>query len=147
MRLEYLCDVQLDFEESQAMVRPFGGEEGSVFVLGGGTVAGERLRGTVRGVNHAHRRTDGIMQPNISGVITTDDNAAIVFRMRGLTTWQQTAEGPKGDQISWMSFETESERYAWMNNARCVLEGMVRLIPGRGASGPCRVYLCVNEML
>lgn len=147
MRLEYLCDMQPAFNESPVQTRPFGGEEGTLFALGSGTVTGERLRGMARCVNHAHRRNDGVMLPNINGIITTDDNAAIVFHMHGLTPWLQTPHGPKGDQVSWIGFETDAEQYCWLNNVRCVLEGAVQLVPRRGASGPTRVYICVNEMV
>jgi|SRR5580765_3925386 uncharacterized protein DUF3237 len=147
MRLEYLCDMNILVNEAQAMVKPHGSEEGSLFVLGGGEIAGERLRGTIRCANHAHRRSDGAMMPDLDGTITTTDGAAIVFHMRGLTTFRTTAEGLLGDQVSWMSFETESEPYRWLNSARCVVEGAVRIVPGRGATGPNRVYICVNEML
>ena len=147
MRLDYLCDMQLTFNESHATTKPHGGEEGSLFVLGDGQVAGERLRGSVRCVNHAHRRNDGAMLPDIHGVITTDDDATILFRMQGLTPWLPTPQGPKGDQISWVMFETEATPYRWLNDARCVLEGVVQVQPGRGATGPTRVYICVNEMV
>ncbi len=147
MRLDYLCDMQLTLNESQAMVKPYGGEEGSIFVLGGGLIAGERLRGTIRCANHAHRRNDGAMLPDLHGVITTENNATILFHMQGLTTWLQTPNGPKGDQVSWITFKTDAEEYRWLNNARCVVEGAVQLLPGRGAAGPTRVYICVNEMV
>ena len=147
MRLEYLCDMQLTLNESQAMTQPHDGEAGALFALGGGTIAGERLRGVVRCANHARRRGDGAMQPDVHGAITTDDNATILFHMQGLTPWLPTPEGPKGDQISWISFETDGEAYRWLNDLRCVLEGVVHLRPGVVASGTVRVYTCVNEMV
>ena len=147
MRLEYLCDMQLTLNESQAMTQPHDGEAGALFALGGGTIAGERLRGVVRCANHARRRGDGAMQPDVHGAITTDDNATILFHMQGLTPWLPTPEGPKGDQISWISFETDTEPYRWLNDLRCVLEGVVYIQPGVGASGTVRVYSCVNEMI
>ncbi len=147
MRLEYLCDMRITLNESQAQARPTGGEEGSLFALGGGSVAGERLRGSIRCANHARRRSDGAMQPDVVGVITTDDHASILFHMRGLTSWLPMPEGPKGDQISWISFETDAEHYRWLNDLRCVLEGVVHIQPGVGASGSVRVYSCVNEMI
>ncbi len=146
MRLDYLCDMQLTLNESPGQARPTG-EEGSLFALGGGTVAGERLRGVARGANHAHRRSDGAMQPDVHGVITTDDNATILFHFQGLTPWLPTPDGPRGDQISWISFETDAAPYRWLNDLRCVLEGVVHLQPGQGASGAVRVYICVNEMV
>ena len=145
MRLDYLCDMQLTLNESSGQARPTG-EEGSLFALGGGTVAGERLRGRLRCANSAHRRSDGAMQPDVHGVITTDDNATILFHLQGLTPWLPTPDGPRGDQISWISFETDAAPYRWLNDLRCVLEGVVHLQP-QGASGGVRVYICVNEMV
>jgi hypothetical protein len=147
MRLDYLCEMQLILNESQAQARPVGGEEGVLFALGSGSVAGERLRGVVRCANHARRRGDGAMRPDVYGVITTDDNAAILFHMQGLTPWRPSPEGPKGDQISWISFETDAASYHWLNDLRCVLEGVVHIQAGVGASGTVRVYACVNEMV
>ena len=146
MRLDYLCDMQLTLNESLGQARSTGGEEGSLFALGGGTVAGERLRGRARCANSAHRRSDGAMQPDVHGVITTDDNATILFHLQGLTPWLPTPDGPRGDQISWISFETDAAPYRWLNDLRCVLEGVVHLQP-QGASGGVRVYICVNEMV
>ena len=146
MRLDYLCDMQLTLNESSGQARSTGGEEGSLFALGGGTVAGERLRGRARCANSAHRRSDGAMQPDVHGVITTDDNATILFHFQGLTPWLPTPDGPKGDQISWISFETDAAPYRWLNDLRCVVEGVVHLQP-QGASGAVRVYICVNEMV
>src|SRR6185312_12278483 len=125
MRLDYLCDMRITLNESQAQARSPGGEEGALFVLGGGSVTGERLRGSLRCANSARRRSDGVMRPDIHGVITTDDHATILFHMQGLTTWLPTPEGPKGDQVSWISFETDAEHYRWLNDMRCVLEGDV----------------------
>jgi hypothetical protein len=147
MRLDYLCDLQITLNESQAMVKPYGGEEGSLFVLGSGIIDGKRLRGTVRCVNHARRRSDGTMLPDLHGVITTNDDIIILFHMQGLTSWLPSPEGPKGNLVSWITFETDAEEYRWLNNAPCVLEGAVQLLPGRGATGPTRVYICVNEMI
>ena len=147
MRLDYLCDMQLTLNESQAQARPTGGEEGGLFALGGGSVAGERLRGVVRCANHARRRGDGAMQPDVYGVITTDDNATVLFHVQGITPWLPSPEGPKGDQISWISFETDAAPYRWLNDLRCVLEGVVHIQPGVGASGSVRIYACINEMV
>jgi hypothetical protein len=147
MRLDYLCDMQISLNESQALVKPNGGEEGSLFVLGSGIIEGKRLCGTVRCVNHARRRSDGVMLPDLHGVITTNDDVAILFHMHGLTSWLQVPDGPNGNLVSWITFETDAEKYGWLNNAPCVLEGAVQLHPERGATGPTRVYICVNEMI
>ncbi|HEY1389430.1 MAG TPA: hypothetical protein VGF38_12875 [Ktedonobacterales bacterium] len=111
MRLDYLCDMQISLNESQALAKPYGNGEGSLFVLGSGIIEGKRLHGTVRCVNHARRRSDGVMLPDLHGVITTNDGVAILFHLRGLTTWMQAPDGPKGNLVSWLTFETDAEEY------------------------------------
>lgn len=150
MRLTHLCDMELAHEGAAFLVRPFGGEEGTVFGQGGGTVTGERLRGTARWFNHAHRRSDSVMLPDMQGVITTEEGAVVAFSMQGRTVWVPTPEGPVGSQMLHASFEAQDERYRWLNGAVCVSEAVVSL-PGPQA-GPrmirgARVYVCENELL
>ncbi|HEV7127374.1 MAG TPA: DUF3237 family protein [Ktedonobacterales bacterium] len=149
MRLTYLCDIELTFEDDPVLVRPFGGEEGTAFGQGEGTVSGERVRGTVRWSNHAHRRSDGAMLPDLRGVIATEDGATILFAQQGRTVWSETPEGRVGSQLLWVLFETEDARYRWLNDAFCVQEGKVAfpIARGRGHLGSARIYECVNELL
>ena len=149
MRLTHLCDMELAFDDNPVLVRPYGGEEGTAFGQGSGTVMGERLRGTARWDNFAHRRADGSMLPNLRGAITTEDGATILFTMRGRTIGLDTAEGRAGNQLVWVLFEAEDERYRWLSDALCVMEGKVHPNVGRnrGHLGRARVYLCVNELL
>lgn len=150
MRLTHLCDMNLAPEGAVYMVRPNGGEEGTVFGQGGGTVAGERLRGTAQWFNHAHRRDDGVMLPAMQGVITTEEGAVIAFSMQGRTVWVPTPEGTVGNQMLYVSFEAQDEPHRWLNDVVCVSEAIISL-PGRG-TGPrqirgARVYVCENELL
>ena len=67
MQLEYICDMELSYREEALyakkflLVRPFGTEEGTGYGEGDGTVMGPQLRGSLRWVNHPHRRSDGTM--------------------------------------------------------------------------------------
>lgn len=151
MRLIHLCDMDLTHEGAATLLRPYGGEEGTVFGQGSGTVTGERLRGTARWVNCAHRRSDGAMLPRVQGVITTAEGAAITFSMVGRTVRQPTPEGIAGNQVLHVSFEAEDERYHWLNGVVCVSEAVVSL-PGSRGTGPrmnraARVYICENELI
>ena len=91
MRLEHLCDIELCYQslpfgtKKFVLVRPYGGEEGSGYGEGDGTVSGERLRGQVRWVNHPHRRSDGVMLPHAHGLVATDDGALVMFTLQGRT--------------------------------------------------------------
>ncbi|HEV2235474.1 MAG TPA: DUF3237 family protein [Ktedonobacterales bacterium] len=148
MRLEYLCDLNFGFDGPPTLVRPFGSEEGTVFGAGSGSVSGERLRGAARWVNLAHRRSDGVMQPDLHGVITTERGTQVAFTMQGLTTWVQTTDGPAGCQTLRVLFETEDPQLRWLNGAVCVSEGKVSLPnPSNPARllEPAKVYVCVNE--
>jgi hypothetical protein len=149
MRLAHLCDIELTFEADPVMVRPYGGEEGTAFGQGGGSVSGERVRGSVRWVNHPHRRSDGAMLPDLHGAITTDDGATILFVQQGRTSWVETTSGRAGNQVLWVLFETDDARYRWLNDALCVQEGKVhpQIGQGRGHLGQARIYVCVNELV
>lgn len=145
MRLEYLCDMELVYQDAPGLgakfllIRPYGGEEGSGYGEGDGAVTSPRLRGTLRWVNHPHRRGDGAMLPNAHGVIRTDDGAAVMFSLQGRTFF----DGETGKQLLLTLFEAEDERYQWLNKALCVLEGV---IDAERLAMRARVYACKHEL-
>ena len=145
MQLEYLCAMDLvyrkePFYQSEiVIVRPYGGEEGSAYGEGDGTVNGPRLQGRVRWVNHPHRRSDGVMLPDAHGVIMTDDGATILFSLQGRTVFTQA----QGSQLLSVIFETEADSYRWLNTTFCVLEG---LIGGELPQMRARVYVCRSDL-
>lgn len=148
MRLTYLCDIELVSEGTPTLARPYGGEEGTGFGEGSGRVSGERLSGTLRFANYPHRRSDGVMLPDLRGAIATKDGASILFTMRGRTAFRRTDQGPLGCQMVWTLFETEDQRYRWLNDELCVMEGKVVVEQGRPVMvGRARVYVCENELL
>ena len=73
MRLEYICDLELAYREEPTyegkflLVRPYGGEEGTGYGEGDGTLTGPKLQGKAHWVNHPHRRSDGAMLPDVHG--------------------------------------------------------------------------------
>jgi hypothetical protein len=144
MRLEHVCDMDLAYQEVPGiggkvhLIRPYGTEEGSGYGEGDGTVAGPRMEGRLRWVNHPHRRSDGVFLPNAHGLIRTDDGATILFSFQGRTF----SEGGKGKQLLVVTFEAEDERYRWLNRSLCVLEG---LVDGQRLAMRSRVYACHHE--
>jgi hypothetical protein len=145
MRLEHLCDMELVYREEALyggkflVVRPYGGEEGSGYGEGDGSVSGSKLSGTVRWVNHPHRRSDGTMLPDAHGVIVTDDGALVMFTLQGRTFF----ENDTGKQVLTTIFEAEDTRYRWLNATMCILEGMISAERG---SMRARIYACVHEL-
>ena len=81
MQLEYICDMELVYREEPLysakflLVRPYAGEEGTGYGEGDGSVTGPQIQGSLRWVNHPHRRSDGAMLPDADGVILTEDHA------------------------------------------------------------------------
>ena len=145
MQLEYICDMELIYREEAlysdkfVLVRPYEGEEGSGYGEGDGSVTGERIQGSMRWVNHPHRRSDGTMIPEAHGVIVTQDKAIILFTLQGRTVFEQE----QGKQLLSVIFEAEAEAYRWLNGTFCVLEG---LIDAEKLRMRARVYACRSDM-
>jgi len=145
MHLELLGEMELVYRDSSfgekfILASPFGGKEGSGYGEGEGSIKGERINGSLRWVNHPHRRSDGSMLPDAHGVIKTVDSAIILFAMQGRTVWV----GEKGRQLLSVTFESENERYKWLNNTYCVLEGAIDSVALKMRS---RVYVCISDMV
>ena len=144
MRLEHLCDLELSYRTiislgtDFVLVRPYGTEEGAGYGEGDGQVSGPQLNGRVRWVNHPHRRSDRVMLPDAHGIIRTDDEATLLFSFQGRTGFV----GEQGQQLLHVLFETEAEQHLWLNNALCVLEGVIEAGKMRA-----RIYACVNELV
>jgi hypothetical protein len=146
MQLEHICDMELVYREEPfyhgkfLLVRPYDGEEGTGYGEGDGRVTGPRLHGSVRWVNHPHRRSDGTMLPDAHGVILTEDNAVILFTLQGRTVFEQN----QGRQLLSVLFEAEAESYRWLNETFCVLEG---LIDSERLQMRARVYACRSDLV
>ena len=146
MKLEHICDLELVYREEAlysgkfALVRPYGGEEGSGYGEGDGIVSGPRIQGSLRWVNHPHRRNDGNMLPDANGIIVTDDHATILFTLQGRTVFEQD----QGKQLLSVIFETEAEQYKWLNSTFCILEGLINAETMRMRA---RVYSCQSDMV
>ncbi|GAC1486409.1 MAG: hypothetical protein NVS1B1_01550 [Candidatus Limnocylindrales bacterium] len=142
MKLEPLCEMDLAYQGGFALVKPYGGEEGTGYGTGDGTVSGG-LTGNVRWANHPHRRTDGRMLPDAAGEIRTAEGELVMFRLTGRTVFREVNGTRKGGQLLSCLFETDAARLAWLNDALCVVEGVIddklRL--------RLKVFSCVHEGL
>ena len=144
MRLEPLCDLELAYREESlyqgklVVARPYDSPEASAYGEGAGWVNGKRLKGKARWVNHPHCRTDGVWLPNLHGVIQTEDGASILFSLQGRT---QFTPGGQGRQLLTVILETEDDRYKWLNDSLCVLEGVIE-----GFAMRAHVFQCINEL-
>jgi hypothetical protein len=146
MQLEFICDMQLTYREEPltgskfVLVRPYGGEEGTGYGEGDGTVAGPRLQGSLRWINHPHRRSDSVMLPDAHGIILTQDQAVVMFTLQGRTVFEQE----RGKQLLSVIFEAEAEPYRWLNGTYCVLEG---LIDSERLQMRAKVFACRSDLV
>ena len=125
MRLEPLCAFDLHYTSDFHLTRPYGNESGTGWGVGDGRVTGERLTGTAQWSNQPARRGDGAMLPNARGVVATDDGAEVVFDLTGRTIFVDRDGEQVGRQLLLVLLESQDGRYAWLNNAVCVGEGVV----------------------
>ena len=101
----------------------------------GGTVEGERLRGTLMpgGADWMTLRPDGVTMLDVRLVIRTDDDALIMLTYHGLRhgppeVMARLASGEPVDPAEYylrttLYFETSDERYSWLNKLIAVATG------------------------
>jgi hypothetical protein len=79
-----------------------------------GELRGERLTGTIKGVDFGLVRADGRFDLNIQAEITTDDGEKIAFSADGIFTAPdaQTGIGQVRENVR---LTTASSKYAWVN--------------------------------
>ncbi len=125
MRVEELCSLELRYVGGFHLARPYRGEAGLGWGVGDGIVRGARLAGAARWSNQPSRRGDGAMLPNARGVIATDDGAEVFFDLTGRTIWVERDGKELGRQLLLVLFESDDDRYAWLNNCVCMGEGVI----------------------
>lgn len=128
MRLEPVCIFDWTYDADVRVrapgydiVSPYGGAEGIGYGEGRGTATG-RIAGSVVWSNYPRRRSDGRMLPNARGLISTDDGASILFELRGRTIFAGDAPG-RQNLVGW--FESDDDRYRWLNDVVCIADGLI----------------------
>src|SRR4051812_5842494 len=126
IRTRHLFDMSLHVSGMQPIgAAPNGNRR--VGLVGGGSFAGERLRGTVLpgGADWIIARPDGVTTLDVRLVLETDDSAAIGMIYRGLRhgpaeIMQRLDRGEPVDPAQYyfrtaIMFETAAPRYDWLN--------------------------------
>jgi hypothetical protein len=130
MRLDPFYRVTFTTPESWSVTREgTDGSEGQSFLIAEGRAEGG-LEARYRGANFPRRRVDGTLEPAFRGVLETDDGATILFRWDGLA--RLTPSGMR-QLLGAMLHTSDDERYRWLNDRVCAVEGEVR--PRAGGSG------------
>jgi len=151
MQLEDLYRVTFTTPESWTVTRPGGdgaakgaakGAEGQSFLIAEGRAEG-RLSARYRAANYPRRRADGALEPSFRGVLEADDGATILFHWDGLAT--MTPSGMR-QLLGTIQHVTDDDRYTWLNDRVCALEGEVRpRAEGDGFNVVLRVHLMMWE--
>ena len=142
MRLEFLFDAAMHYTDLAFLESPFGGAEGMAFGTGVGTFSGGRLQGEARWSNFPRRREDGVFLPNVCGVLTTDDDAEVLFHFTGYSLASEEVRRI----TSPVTFSAASDRYRWLNSIVAMSEGLLGIEDGVSTIR-LRCYACINEMV
>lgn len=78
-----------------------------------GPVVGQKLRGTVKGIDYLHIRPDGRGQLHIHGEITTEDGKKIALSADGVAIFKDGP--PVGELRENVTLTTSEPDYAWVN--------------------------------
>jgi hypothetical protein len=129
MRFDPFYRVTFTTPESWSVTREgTDGAEGQSFLIAEGRADGG-LSARYRAANYPRRRVDGALEPAFRGVLETDDGATVLFRWDGLAT--RTPSGMR-ELLGTMFHTTGEERYRWLNDRVCAVEGVVRPRPDGG---------------
>lgn len=136
-RLEHLFDAELQYRPEMAAVVSSEGRIGKLIGSGDGTLEGQRLHGTLRWTLFEKQGND-LCETNLTGAIATNDGAQIRFDAKGYALRADKDHPNKWSLASALHFDTENERYQWLNTALAVYEGEFDMNTGRHHS---RVYI------
>jgi hypothetical protein len=144
MRVDQLCMMDLRYTGDFHVVRPYGNESGIGWGIGDGVVTGDRLSGDIQWSNQPRRRGDGVMLPNVRGVIATADGEEVFVDLSGRTVFVDRDGGQVGSQLLMTLFESQADRYSWLNATVCMTEGAID--PDKGTSH-FEVFVCHNDLV
>lgn len=136
MELVELGDVELTYGSLESIDYEAGGQ---LYGTMHGRVSGERLRGELRLTNLAPRRPDNVNVPTLRGLLRTDDGAAVWIELDGVATLRPADEARVF--VTGVRFRTGDERYAWLNKAYALLEGVLDVVAA-GGSARARLFDC-----
>ena len=88
-----------------------------------GKIVGERLQGTITGVDYVRLGSDGMAQLHVHAHITTHDGCHIAVHSEGIA--RRRAGSSIADMQETMSFATSADGYKWLNSLQGNATGVV----------------------
>ncbi|MDQ3641896.1 MAG: DUF3237 domain-containing protein [Actinomycetota bacterium] len=120
MDLVTLATVELTYTGLEALDFGSGGQ---LYGSMEGSLAGDRLTGTLRLTNLAPRRADNVNLPTLRGLLTTDDGVSVWVELDGIATLRPHDHARVF--VTSCRFRTGDERYDWLNTVFGALEGVL----------------------
>jgi hypothetical protein len=115
--VQFTVEVEYGFSLAQSAAGEKIPENGARFdVYFEGEIRGERIRGTVTGVDYVTLRPDGVSLMHVHAHITTDDGCHIAVHSEG--TARRRPNTAIADLQEVMSFATSADQYKWLNGLR-----------------------------
>ncbi len=136
MELVKLASVELTYTALEALDYGSGGQ---LYGTMEGSLAGDRLRGTLKLTNLAQRRPDNVNLPTLRGLLTTHDGAVVWVELDGIATLRP--EDGVRVFVTTCRLRTGDERYGWLNTVFAVLEGVLDSV-GVGGVARGSVFEC-----
>jgi|SRR5580704_6580285 hypothetical protein len=143
MHVDRFCSMDLKYTDFH-MARPDGNESGLGWGGGDGTVAGEQLSGGAQWSNQPRRRGDGVMLPQRPWRHHRSRGSGGLLRSDGTHRLRRKGRRNFGRQLLMTLFESEDERYAWLNNKVCMAEGTIN---PRTLTMHFEVYSCESDLI
>ena len=84
------------------------------------------------------------MLPNARAAIRTYDGAVVVLDLTGRTVFVESGGESVGRQLLLALFESEDDRYSWLNNAVCVAEGAIDTVT---FVSHFEIHLCHSDLV
>jgi hypothetical protein len=112
VRLEPLLSVTAMLEVQEIGARPAGLRMNMHFE--GDSDSGSRVRGHIKGVDYLTVRSDGVVQLDVHATLTSPDGDVVAIVARGVAV---TSPGGAVLGRLALTFETASDKLAWLNRA------------------------------
>ncbi len=136
MELVKLGSLELTYTALESLSYGSGGQ---LYGTMDGSLAGERLNGTLRVTNLAASRADNVNLPTLRGVLTTGDGAAVWVEVDGIATLRER-DGARVF-LTAVRFRTGDGRYRWLNTVFGLLEGVLDSV-GMGGVARGQLFEC-----